>query len=168
MNKEIYHSKKTAKYFLACTLIMLVIGLVLKACRIYGILEQNGTSWTSISIWFLLAVVAYINLKEKRKPYLSISQTGVTINLHGKLTEIRFKDVECFFLTKVNAGNFIGVKLNKNAEFAQYQNAKIMEKAAQKLLKNELGISMAFMVDDLDTDPQSICDLLNDRLKFAY
>lgn len=162
-NVEIYHSKKTAKFFFVGTLILFFIGLILKACRIYGILEQNGTSWTSITIWFLLAVVAYINLRDKEKPYLTVSKTSVTINLRGKLTEIRFKDVESFFLTKDR--NVIGVKLNKNAEFAQCQNAKALEKAAQKLLKKELGTNMAFMVDGLDTDPQSICDLLNDGLK---
>ena len=164
-NVEIYYSKKTAKFFFVGSLILFFIGLILKACRIYGILEPNGTSWTSITIWFLLAVVAFINLRDKEKPYLTISKTGVTINLRGKLTEIRFKDVESFFLTKVGDGNVIGVKLNKNAEFAQYQNAKALEKAEQKLLKNELGTNMAFMVDGLDTNPQSICDLLNDRLK---
>ena len=159
---KIYHSVwKNAITVIAC-LAMAVLG-------IFASLHKGGMPWI---VWIAIVFfglgglfMAYLVVKEKitHRPFLVITDEAVRIN-SGKGWEIRFADVDSFFLTRIGSAKMAGITYRKEIEARKMEEAKDVGRAVRRFNTKIAGTSEAIPVNDLTMKPKEILELLNERL----
>ncbi len=162
MNKiKVYHSMwKNAITIFAC-LAFAVLG--------FFVLREDWRQWFG---WILIILfgfgglfMAYQVIKERitHQPYLVITDEYVRMN-SGKGYEVRYADVDSFFLTKVVSAKMIGITYKKEIEARKMDVAKEVGRAVRRFNTRIAGTQEAIPVTDLTMKPQKIVEVLNERL----
>ena len=79
--------------------------------------------------------------------------------------EVRFADVESFFLTKVATTKMVGIQYKPDAERKKMDESNSVSRSIRKMNRGVAGSAEALPADDLSLKPQQFCDLLNSRLQ---
>ena len=110
-------------------------------------------------VWFVL--------KERitHTPYYVITRESVVVNSGVKQWEVRFADVEEFFLTSVASSKLIGILYNRDGAWAKEEDSGSVSRMVRKMNTKIAGAGEALPADDLTVKPQQLCDLLNERLR---
>ena len=159
---NVYHSVwKNAITVIAC--------LAMAGLGIFASLQKGGMPWF---VWIAIVFfglgglfMAYLVVKEKitHRPYLVITDDYVRIN-SGKGWEIRFADVDSFFLTRIGSAKMAGITYRKEIEAKKMEEAKDVGRAVRRFNTKIAGTSEAIPVNDLTMKPKEIIEILNERL----
>ena len=105
----------------------------------------------------------WLILKERitGKPYYLVTDESVTMNSGLKAWEVRFADVERFFL----AGKMIGIVYNKDREVQKMEDAGWLGRIVRRFNQRIGGSQEHLYVSSMTMKPQELCDLLNERVK---
>ena len=95
------------------------------------------------------------------KPYYVITDESVTMNSGMKAWEVRFDDVERFFLTS----KMIGIIYKKNREIQKMEEVSSIGRIVRRFNQRIGGSQEHLYVSSMTMKPQEICDLLNERVK---
>ena len=158
---KIYHSVwKNGITTIGC-LAFAVLGIVF--------LPEDGAPWL---LWLCIVFfglgglfMAYMVIKEKitHRPYLIITDEFVKMN-SGKGFEIRYADVDSFFLTRVGSAKMVGITYKKEIEAQKMDEAKEVGRAVRRFNTKIAGTQEAIPVFDLTMKPGEIVEILNERL----
>lgn len=158
---KIYHSVwKNGITTIGC-LAFAVLGLIF--------LPEDGAPWF---VWLAIVFfglgglfMAYQVIKEKitHRPYLIITDEFVQMN-SGRGWEIRYADVDSFFLTKAMSAKMIGITYKKEIEARKMEEAKEAGRAVRRLNTKIAGTPEAIPAFDLTMKPKEIVEILNERL----
>lgn len=158
---KVYHSVwKNAITIFGC-LAFAVLGFL--------VLREDGRQWFGWIAVVLFGLgglfMVYQVIKERitHQPYLIIADEYVRMN-SGKGYEIRYADVDSFFLTKVVSAKMIGITYKKEIEAQKMAEAKEAGRAVRRFNTRVAGTQAAIPVFDLTLKPQEIVDVLNERL----
>lgn len=118
--------------------------------------------------------VLFLILRERisRKAYYIITDQSVLVDSGMKKWEVRFADVEQFYLIDVEqfylinvaSSKQIGIKYKKEVEFQKMSDAGSAGRTIWKLNESKAGVQESLPADGLSIKPQEFCDLLNMRL----
>lgn len=162
---KIYHSVWRNGITIIACLAMAGLGLF------FG-LREGGMPWI---VWMGVAFFAlggmfmtYLVVKEKmtRQPFLIITDEFVRMN-SGKGVEIRYADVDAFFMTGVWSAKMIGIAYKKEIEARKMEEAKDVGRAVRRFNTKIAGAPEAIPANDLTMTPQEIITILNERLVAA-
>lgn len=95
------------------------------------------------------------------KPYYVVTDESVTMNSGLKAWEVRFADVERFFL----AGKMIGIRYNKDREIQKMEEASMLGRIIRRFNQRIGDAQEHLYVSNMTMKPQELCDLLNKRVK---
>ena len=159
---KIYHSVwKNAITIIAC--------LAMAGLGIFAGLRKGGMPWI---VWMAIVFfalgglfMAYMVVKEKiaHQPYLIISDEYVRMN-SGKGYDIRYADVDAFFMTRVWSAKMIGIAYKKEIEAGKMEEAKDVGRAVRRFNAKIAGTPEAIAANDLTMKPEEIIKILNERL----
>ena len=162
---KIYHSVwKNAITIIAC--------LAMAGLGIFVGLRKGGLPWI---VWMAIVFfalgglfMAYMVVKEKiaHQPYLIITDEYVRMN-RGKGYDIRYADVDAFFMTRVWSAKMIGIAYRKEIEARKMEEAKNAGRAVRRFNTKIAGTPEAIPANDLTMKPKAIIEILNERL-IAY
>lgn len=105
----------------------------------------------------------WLILKERitGKPYYLVTDESVTMNSGLKAWEVRFADVERFFL----AGKMIGIVYKNDREIQKMEDAGWLGRIVRRFNQRIGGSQEHLYVSSMTMKPQELCDLLNKRVK---
>lgn len=108
----------------------------------------------------------FLILRERigHKAYYIITDESVSVDSGMKNWEVRFADVEEFYLINVASSKQIGIKYKKEVEFQKMNEASSTGRTIRKLNERIAGVQESLPADGLNIKPQELCDLLNMRL----
>ena len=159
---KIYHSVwKNAFTIIAC--------LAMAGLGIFAGLRKGGMPWI---VWIAIVIfalgglfMAYMVIKDKiaHRPFLIITDEYVRMNA-GKGYDIRYADVDAFFMTRVWSAKMIGIAYKKEIEARKMEEAKDVGKAVRRFNTKIAGTPEAIPANDLTMKPQAIIEILNERL----
>ena len=128
---------------------------------------QSFMAWAGILFFgggglFML----YLILRERigHKAYYIITDESILMDSGIKKWEVRFADVEEFYLLNVKSSKMIGIIYKKEVEFQKMNDASRTGRTIRKLNESIAGVHESLPVDGLNIKPQELCDLLNMRL----
>ena len=94
---------------------------------------------------------------------------GIIMNRGLKTYEVRFADVECFYLTKVETARgktmLIVIQYKENVELQKFEDASKAGRAVRRFNKNVAGSQYTLPADGLTIKPKDLCEILNERVK---
>ena len=127
--------------------------------------EKNGiVFWLGLLFFGLGGLfMLWLILRERitDKPYYVVTDESVTMNSGLKAWEVRFADVERFFL----AGKMIGIRYNKDREIQKMEDASMLGRIIRRF-NQRIGDSQEHLyVSNMTMKPKELCDLLNERVK---
>lgn len=159
---KIYHSVwKNAITIISC--------LAFAGLGIFAGLRKGGMPWI---VWMAIAIfalgglfMAYMVVKEKiaHQPFLIITDEYVRMN-SGKGYDIRYADVDAFFMTRVWSAKMIGIAYKKEIEARKMEDAKDVGRAVRRFNAKIAGTPEAIPANDLTMKPKEIIEILNERL----
>ena len=159
---RIYHSVwKNAITIIGC--------LAFAGLGLFVGLRQGDIPWI---VWMAIVsfglgglFMACLVVKEKitHRPFLIITDEYVRMN-SGKGYDIRYADVDAFFMTRVWSAKMIGVTYKKEIETRKMEEAKEVGRTVRRFNKKIAGTQEAIPVFDLTMKPQVILEILNERL----
>lgn len=120
--------------------------------------------WLGLIIFGLGGIfMLWLILKERitGKPYYLVTDESVVMNSGLKAWEVRFADVERFFL----AGKMIGIVYKKNREIQKMEDAGWLGRTVRRVNQRIGGSQEHLYVSNMTMKPQEMCDLLNKRVK---
>ena len=123
--------------------------------------------WAGILFFGLCGLFfVFLMLRERinHKPYYIITDESVSMDSGMKKWEVRFADVEEFYLINVSSSKQIGIKYKKEVEFQKMNDASSAGRTFRKLNERLAGVQESLPADGLNIKPQELCDLLNMRL----
>ena len=129
--------------------------------------EQSFIVWASILFFGGGGLfVLFLILRERinHKPYYIITDECVIIDSGIKKWEVRFADVEEFYLINVMSTKQIGIRYKKEIEFQKMNDASSAGRRIRKMNERIAGVQESLPADDLTIKPQQLCDLLNMKL----
>ena len=129
--------------------------------------EQSFIVWASILFFGGGGLfVLFLILRERinHKPYYIITDECVIIDSRKKKWEVRFADVEEFYLINVMSTKQIGIRYKKEIEFQKMNDASSAGRRIRKMNERIAGVQESLPADDLTIKPQQLCDLLNMKL----
>ena len=129
--------------------------------------EQSFTVWSGILFFGGGGLfVLFLILRERisHKAYYIITDESVSMDSGMKKWEVRFADVEEFYLINVSSSKQIGIKYKKEVEFQKMNDASSAGRTFRKLNERLAGVQESLPADGLNIKPQELCDLLNMRL----
>ena len=105
----------------------------------------------------------WLVLKERitGKPYYLVTDESVTMNSGWKAWEVRFDDVERFFLV----GKMIGIRYRKDREIQKMEDASGLGRLVRRFNQHIGGSQEHLYVSGMTMKPKELCDLLNERAK---
>ena len=108
----------------------------------------------------------YLILRERigHKAYYIITDESILMDSGIKKWEVRFADVEEFYLLNVKSSKMIGIIYKKEVEFQKMNDASRTGRTIRNLNESIAGVQESLPVDGLNIKPQELCDLLNMRL----
>jgi hypothetical protein len=95
------------------------------------------------------------------KPYYLVTDESVIMNSGLKAWEIRFADVESFFLV----GKMIGIRYNKDKEIQKMEDASGLGRLVRRFNQRIGNAQEHLYVSGMTMKPKELCDLLNERVK---
>ena len=95
------------------------------------------------------------------KPYYLVTDESVIMNSGLKAWEIRFADVESFFLV----GKMIGIRYNKDKEIQKMEDASVLGRIIRHFNQRICDSQEHLYVSGMTMKPKELCDLLNERVK---
>lgn len=95
------------------------------------------------------------------KPYYLVTDESVIMNSGLKAWEIRFADVESFFLV----GKMIGIRYNKDKEIQKMEDASVLGRLVRRFNQRIGDAQEHLYVSGMTMKPKELCDLLNERVK---
>lgn len=151
--------------------LLVAICCVFAAMGIYTLVHHpermNLIVWLSLLLFgggglFML----YSLLKERimHIPYYVITDERIVMNT-GKGFEIRFADVEEFFLTGAATSRLIGIHYKQDVELQKVEGASRMGRAVRRFNERVAGSQESIPASDLTIKPKVLCALLNERLE---
>ena len=122
---RIYHSIWKNIALLAVCFVFVAMGIFM---LLHG--EQSFIVWAGILFFGGGGLfVLFLILKERitHTPYYMITDDGIIMNRGLKTYEVRFADVECFYLTKVETARgktmLIVIQYKENVELQKFEDA---------------------------------------------
>ena len=108
----------------------------------------------------------FLILRERigNKPYYIITDECVIMDSGMKKWEVRFADVEEFYLINVMSTKQIGIRYKKEIELQKMNDASSAGRTIRKMNERIAGVQESLPADDLTIKPQQLCDLLNMKL----
>ena len=127
-----------------------------------GFIVWSGTLFFGICGLFFV----FLMLRERinHKPYYIITDEYVMMDSGMKKWEIRFADVEEFYLINVMSSKQVGIRYKKEIEFQKMNDASSTGRTIRKMNERIAGVQESLPADDLTIKPQQLCDLLNMKL----
>ena len=173
MNKEksnmeeirIYHSVKRM-------LFLIIIGLAFVAISIsmYNNPKANHViAWLGILFFGLGSLFMIVSMLKERltqKPYLTITDEGLTINTM-KQCVVNFADVESFDVRQVKNEKFVAIHYKPNVERKKMKDASTVGRAVRELNVKLINAQENIAVTGTSIKAEELCDLLNERQKAA-
>lgn len=158
---RIYHSLwKNAPVILIC---FVFAALGIRTLAVHP--EKMGLGlWLSLLLFALGGLfMLWLILKERitGKPYYLVTDESVIMNSGLKAWEVRFADVERFFL----AGKMIGIVYKKDREIQKMEDANWLGRIVRRFNQRIGGSQEHLYASDMTMKPQELCDLLNKRVK---
>lgn len=123
--------------------------------------------WAAILFFGICGLFfAFLMLRERinHKPYYIITDECVIIDSGMKKWEVRFADVEEFYLINVMSTKQIGIRYKKKIELQKMNDASSAGRTIRKMNERIAGVQESLPADDLTIKPQQLCDLLNMKL----
>ena len=120
--------------------------------------------WTGLLFFGLGGIfMLWLILRERitGKPYYVVTDESVTMNSGLKAWEVRFDDVERFFL----AGKMIGIRYRKDREIQKMEDASGLGRLVRRFNQRIGGSQEHLYVSGMTMKPKELCDLLNKRAK---
>jgi hypothetical protein len=147
---------------------LLAVCFVFAATGVLMLLDggQSFIAWTGILFFGGGGLfVLFLILRERicDKAYYIITDKSVLVD-GMKKWEVRFADVEKFYLINVASSKQIGIKYKKEVEFQKMNDASSAGRTFRKLNERLAGVQESLPADGLNIKPQELCDLLNMRL----
>ena len=105
----------------------------------------------------------WLILKERitGKPYYVVTDESVIMNSGLKAWEVRFADVERFFL----AGKMIGIVYKKDREIQKMEDASSLGRIVRRFNQRIGGSQEHLYAANMTMKPKELCGLLNERVK---
>lgn len=149
-------------------------GLVVLVCFAFAALgihslvahpEKSGFEIWLGSLFFGLGGIfmLWLILRERitNKPYYVVTDESVTMNSGWKAWEVRFDDVERFFLV----GKMIGIRYRKDREIQKMEDASRIGRIVRQFNQRIGGSQEHLYASNMTMKPKELCDLLNERVK---
>ena len=162
---KVYHSLGKNAVLVATCLAFAVSG-------IYLLIRQPESNhvilWTGVVFFGLGGLfMLWLMLREwiTHTPYYVITDESVIMNSGVKQWEVRFADVDNFFLTSVASSKMIGIHYNRDGAWAAEVDSGSVSRMVRKMNTKIAGAGEGLPADDLTVKPQQLCDLLNERLR---
>ncbi len=159
---RIYHSIRK-------NLAMMAVSFAFVAMGIFYLLNGDNSFivWAGILFFGICGLCfAFLMLRERiiHKPFCIITNESVIMDSGMKKWEVRFADVEEFYLTNVMSTKQIGIRYKKEIEFQKMNDASSAGRTIRKMNKRIAGVTETLPADDLTISPLQLCDLLNTKL----
>lgn len=118
-----------------------------------------------IGMFSILAVVSVVRFA-RRRPHLIISENALTVNT-DEPWQVSFKEVESFIPSKCNGQDVIGVRYKQGTpNWASEEAICSSQKSRIRYPENlHPGKPYEIYVSDLSVRCQSLCEMLNQRLR---
>ena len=147
---------------------MLAVCFVFAATGVLMLLDGYRSFLAWMSILFFGGgglFVLFLILRERicDKAYYIITDKSVLVD-GMKKWEVRFADVEKFYLINVASSKQIGIRYKKEIELQKMNDASSAGRTFRKLNERLAGVQESLPADGLNIKPQELCDLLNMRL----
>ena len=127
--------------------------------------EKSGfVFWLGLLFFGLGGIfMLWLILRERitGKPYYLVTDESVIMNSGLKAWEIRFADVESFFLV----GKMIGIRYNKDKEIQKMEDASGLGRLVRRFNQRIGNAQEHLYVSGMTMKPKELCDLLNERVK---
>ena len=159
---KIYHSIWKNLIVVAMCLAFVVLGVLQLLNGRNSFLVWVGTLFFGIGGLFML----YIILRQRitNKPFYVITDECIYMDSGMKKWEVRFADVEEFYLFNVMSSKQIGIKYKKEVELQKMNEANSAGRTVRKINEKIAGSQESLPADDFTIKPQQLCDLLNMKL----
>ena len=150
-------------------IVMMAMSFVFAALGGFLLLHGNHSFiiWVGILFFGIGGLyVLFLILRERinNKPYYIITDECVIMDSGMKKWEVRFSDVEEFYLINVMSSKQIGIRYKKEIEFQKMNDASSAGRTIRKMNERIAGVQESLPADDLTIKPQQLCDLLNMKL----
>ena len=157
---RVYHSLwKTGILTLVC--------FAFAALGIYSLVvhpEKSGfVFWLGLLFFGLGGIfMLWLIMKERitGKPYYLVTDESIIMNSGLKAWEVRFADVEGFFLV----GKMIGIRYKKDKEIQKMEDASGFGRMVRRFNQRIGGSQEHLYVSNMTMKPKELCDLLNERM----
>ena len=159
---RIYHSILKNIALMAVCFVFVAMGIFI---LMHG--ERSFIAWTGILFFGgggLFVLFLIMRERISHKAYYIITDESVLMDSGMKKLEVRFADVEEFYLINVSSSKQIGIKYKKEVEFQKMNDASSAGRTFRKLNERLAGVQESLPADGLNIKPQELCDLLNMRL----
>ena len=148
--------------------LIILICFAFTALGIYSLVvhpEKNGFWFWLGFLFFGLGglFMLWLILKERitGKPFYLVTDESVIMNNGLKAWEVRFSDVECFFLV----GKMIGIRYKKDKEIQKMKDASRLGCIVRRFNLRIGGSQEHLYASNMTMMPKELCDLLNERVK---
>jgi hypothetical protein len=159
---RIYHSILKNIALMAVCFVFVAMGIFI---LMHG--ERSFIAWTGILFFGgggLFVLFLIMRERISHKAYYIITDESVLMDSGMKKREVRFADVEEFYLINVMSSKQIGIKYKKDVEFQKMNDASNAGRIIRKMNESIAGVQESLPADGLNIKPQELCDLLNMRL----
>ena len=159
---RIYHSILKNIALMAVCFVFVAMGIFI---LMHG--ERSFIAWTGILFFGgggLFVLFLIMRERISHKAYYIITDESVLMDSGMKKREVRFADVEEFYLINVMSSKQIGIKYKKEVEFQKMNDASNAGRIIRKMNESIAGVQESLPADGLNIKPQELCDLLNMRL----
>ena len=148
---------------------MLAVCFVFAATGVLMLLDGYRSFLAWMSILFFGGgglFVLFLILRERicDKAYYIITDKSVLVD-GMKKWEVRFADVEEFYLINVSSSKQIGIKYKKEIELQKFEDASKAGRAVRRFNKSVAGSQETLPADGLTIKPKDLCEILNERVK---
>lgn len=159
---RIYHSILKNIALMAVCFVFVAMGIFI---LMHG--ERSFIAWTGILFFGgggLFVLFLIMRERISHKAYYIITDESVLMDSGMKKREVRFADVEEFYLINVMSSKQIGIKYKKDVEFQKMNDASNAGRIIRKMNESIAGVQESLPADGLNIKPHELCDLLNMRL----
>ena len=159
---KIYHSIWKNLMLVAICLAFVVLGVLQLLDGRNSFLIWASTLFFGIGGLFML----YIILRQRitNKPYYVITDECICMDSGMKKWEVRFADVEEFYLINVMSSKQIAIKYKKDVELQKMNEASSAGRTVRKFNEKIAGTQESLPADGFTMKPQQLCDLFNSKL----
>lgn len=152
--------------------ILIAVCFAFAAISIYTLVfhpEKDGIwIWLGILFFGLGGLfMLWLVLRERitNNPYYVITDKSIIMNTGMKTWEVRFDDVEHFFLTNAATAKMIGIRYKKDVEFLKMEDASKVGRAVRRFNESIAGSQEGLPAANLTMPPKVLCEILNERLE---